>query len=149
VRQLDLDHDPGPVAFLIERLGLELDLRNDAGLRSAALAVIVAVLATSVRPNENQLDLPRFLPYKFYMRITREVKTALKREYTLYSNAISFYKKVIRERERKHHLSTQTFLKRFETGQLGDDADYFDWYAFAKLLSQWQAAQAAIRAAAR
>jgi len=83
------------------------------------------------------------------MRITQEAKTSLKREYTLYSNAISSYKKAIRELERKHHLSTQTFLKRFETGTLGDDAEYFDWYAFAKLLSEWQQAQAAIRAAVR
>ncbi len=83
------------------------------------------------------------------MRITQEAKTSLKREYTLYSNAISFYKRAIRELERKHHLSTQTFLKRFETGTLGDDAEYFDWYGFAKLLSQWQAAQAAIRATVR
>ncbi len=83
------------------------------------------------------------------MRITQEAKTSLKREYTLYSNAISFYKKALREFERKHHLNTQTFLKRFETGQLGDDAEYFDWYAFAKLLLQWQEAQAAIRAAVR
>jgi hypothetical protein len=81
--------------------------------------------------------------------MTQDAKTSLKREYTLYSNAISFYKKAIRELEQKHHLSTQTFLKRFAAGKLGDDAEYFDWYAFANLLSQWQQAQSAIRAAFR
>lgn len=81
------------------------------------------------------------------MRITQEAKTSLKREYALYANAIAFYKKAIKELERKHRLSTQTFLKRFEAGMLGDDAEGFDWYAFAKLLSQWQQAQSAIRAA--
>jgi hypothetical protein len=35
-------------------------------------------------------------------------------------------------------------LKKFEAGQMGDDADYFDWYAFAKLLAQWQKTQSAI-----
>jgi hypothetical protein len=83
------------------------------------------------------------------MRMTNEAKTSLRREYTLYANAIAFYKKAIREFERKHRLSTQAFLKRFESGRLGDDAEYFDWYAFAKLLSQWRQAQAAIRAAVR
>ena len=83
------------------------------------------------------------------MRITQEAKTSLKREYTLYANAIAFYKKAIRELEKKHRLSTNVFLKRFESGRLGDDADYFDWYAFAKLLSQWQQAQSAIRDAVR
>jgi hypothetical protein len=83
------------------------------------------------------------------MRLTEEAKTSLKREYTLYANAISFYKKAIQELERKHHLGTSAFLRRFETGQLGDDADYFDWYAFAKLLAEWQQARAAIRASVR
>jgi hypothetical protein len=83
------------------------------------------------------------------MRITQEAKTSLKREYTLYANAIAFYKKTIRELEHKYRLGTPVFLKRFESGQLGDDADYFDWYAFAKLLSQWQQAQSAIRDAVR
>ena len=83
------------------------------------------------------------------MRITQETKTSLKREYTLYAGAIAFYKKTIRELEQKHRLSTQVFLKRFEAGQLGDDADYFDWYAFAKLLAEWQQAQSAIRAVVR
>jgi hypothetical protein len=83
------------------------------------------------------------------MRITEETKTSLKREYTLYANAIAFYKKTIRELEQKHRLTTQVFLKRFEAGQLGDEADYFDWYAFAKLLAEWQQAQSAIRAVVR
>jgi hypothetical protein len=39
--------------------------------------------------------------------------------------------------------------KQFESGRLADDADYFDWYAFAKLLSEWQQAQSAIREAVR
>ena len=83
------------------------------------------------------------------MHITQEAKNSLKREYTLYSGAIAFYQKAIRKLERKHHLSTRVFLNRFESGKLGDDADFFDWYAFAKLLSQWRQAQAALRQAVR
>jgi hypothetical protein len=83
------------------------------------------------------------------MRMNQEAKTSLKREYTLYTNAIAFYKKAIRELEQKHRLSTRVFLKQFASGKLGDDSDYFDWYAFAKLLSEWQQAQSAIRAAIR
>lgn len=98
---------------------------------------------------QNDLDLSFFLSYKCYMRITQEAKTSLKREYALYANAIAFYKKAIGELERKHRLRTNVFLKRFESGQLGDDTDYFDWYAFAKLLFQWQQAQSAIRHAVR
>ena len=81
------------------------------------------------------------------MQHTDEIKTSLKREYDLYSNAMAFYKNVLRELEQRHQLSTQTFLKRFESGQLGDEPDYFDWYAFAKLLARWRKAQSAIRSA--
>jgi hypothetical protein len=83
------------------------------------------------------------------MRTTYDTKASLKREYLLYTNAITFYRKALRELEQKHRLSTPIFLKRFESGRLGDDADYFDWYAFAKLLSQWREAQSAIKAAVR
>ena len=83
------------------------------------------------------------------MNFTNEVKISLKREYALCSNAIGFYKKAIKEFEQKYHLSTQAFLKKFEAGQMGDDADYFDWYSFAKLLAQWQKTQSAIRSAVR
>ncbi len=70
------------------------------------------------------------------MRLTNEIKISLKREYTLCSNAIAFYRKSIKVFEQKHHITTRTFLKKFEAGQLGDEADFFDWYAFAKLLAQ-------------
>ena len=85
--------------------------------------------------------------YKSFMQKTDEIKTSLKREYDLYSNAMAFYKNALRELEQKHQLSTQAFLKRFESGLLGDDADYFDWYAFARLLARWRKAQSVIRSA--
>jgi len=79
------------------------------------------------------------------MQQTNEIKLSLKREYDLYSNAMAFYKKALQEFEKKYQLSTQTFLERFEAGQMGDEADYFDWYAFAKLLARWRKTQSAIR----
>ncbi|MBI5307794.1 MAG: hypothetical protein HZB37_05570 [Planctomycetes bacterium] len=85
--------------------------------------------------------------YKLSMQLTNEIKSSLKREYTLCSNAVAFYKKALKELEHKHHITTQTFLKRFEAGELGDESDCFDWYAFAKLLSQWKKTQLAIHTA--
>jgi hypothetical protein len=81
------------------------------------------------------------------MQITEEIRTSLRREYLLCSNAIAFYKRAIKDFEQKYNLSTRAFLKKFEAGEIGDDADYFDWYAFAKLLDQWQKTQSAIRSA--
>ncbi len=81
------------------------------------------------------------------MKQTNEIKTSLKREYDLHSNAVAFYKKALQEFEGKYQISTQSFLKSFDDGQIGDEADYFDWYAFAKLLARWQKTQSAIRSA--
>lgn len=81
------------------------------------------------------------------MQITEEIRTSLRREYLLCSNAIAFYKRAIKNFEQKYNLSTRAFLKKFEAGEIGDDADYFDWYGFAKLLDQWQKTQSAIRSA--
>ena len=81
------------------------------------------------------------------MEQTSEIKTSLKREYDLYSNAMGFYKSALKELEQKHQLNTRTFLKKFESGQVGDESDFFDWYAFAKLLEQLRKAQSAIRSA--
>ena len=83
------------------------------------------------------------------MQLTQEAKTSLIREYSLCSSAIAFYKKSIKDFERKYRLTTAAFLKRFEAGEIGDDADYFDWYSFAKLLAQWQKTQSALRTAIR
>jgi hypothetical protein len=83
------------------------------------------------------------------MQLTQETKTSLVREYGLCSNAVAFYKKAIKEFESKYHVTTGVFLKRFEDGELGDDADYFDWYAFARLLAEWKKTQAALRTAIR
>jgi hypothetical protein len=81
------------------------------------------------------------------MQQANEIKTSLKREYDLYSGAMAFYKRALKELEQKHKLSTRAFLKKFESGQLDDESDFFDWYAFSKLLDRWRKAQAAIRSA--
>ena len=81
------------------------------------------------------------------MQQTNEIKTSLKREYDLHSNAAAFYQKSLQEFEEKYQLNTQTFLKKFESGEMGDEADYFDWYAFAKLLTRWRKTRSAIRSA--
>ena len=83
------------------------------------------------------------------MQLVNEVKASLKRESVLCSNAIAFYKKAVKDFENTYQLNTRTFLKKFDSGQLGDDADFFDWYAYSKLLEQWQKTLSAIRSAVR
>jgi len=83
------------------------------------------------------------------MAHTDEIRNSLKREYHLYSNAVAFYEKTLQAFEKKHQMSTKTFLERFESGRLGDEADFFDWYAFATLVFQWKQSQSEIYSAIR
>lgn len=71
------------------------------------------------------------------MTITAEIKDSLEREYNICSKAISFYKRQIKAFEKKYITDTPTFLKKFEAGMMGDEQEFFDWYAFHKLLISW------------
>lgn len=71
------------------------------------------------------------------MAITNEVKDSLEREFNISSKAISFYKRRIRSLEKKYRMTTSAFTEKFEKGGIGDEQDFFDWYAFHKLLSTW------------
>jgi hypothetical protein len=83
------------------------------------------------------------------MQLNIEIKTSLKREYSLCTHAVAFYKKSLREFEQKYHLTTSAFLKKFEAGRMGDASDFFDWYAFAKLLTRWQKTRSTIQSTVR
>ncbi len=69
--------------------------------------------------------------------IADEVRESLEREFNISSRAISFYKKHIKSLEKKYRMTTSAFLEKFEKGDMGDEQDFFDWYAFHKLLSSW------------
>jgi hypothetical protein len=81
------------------------------------------------------------------MEQTEEIKVSLRREYVLCSNAMTFYRRTIRELEHKYGMTTKAFLKKFASGKLGDDTDFFDWYAFANLLDRARKTTSAIRSA--
>jgi hypothetical protein len=79
------------------------------------------------------------------MTVTAEVKESLEREYNISFNVTSFYRRQIKKLEKKHLMDTGTFLERFETGKIGDDKDFFDWYSFHKLLTSWTKTQNTLR----
>jgi hypothetical protein len=79
------------------------------------------------------------------MAITIEIKESLEREFNICSKVIRFYIRKIEALEKKYRLSTSSFLKKFEKGEMGDEQDFFDWYAFHKLLSSWTSTKNAIQ----
>ena len=48
---------------------------------------------------------------------------------TLESTSGLSFEERCRAFELEHHMSSDEFMRRFETGELGDDAVYFNWYA--------------------
>lgn len=48
------------------------------------------------------------------------------------------YQGVCHAFEGKHNISSDEFLTRFEAGELGDDATYFDWYAAKRGFDLWE-----------
>ena len=50
-----------------------------------------------------------------------------------YRQKLSGYCDKLVELERHHGMSTDAFLHRFEAGDLGDAAEWFDWEAIAAL----------------
>lgn len=40
--------------------------------------------------------------------------------------------------EKKHKLTTAKFMEEFDAGTLGDEQDFFDWYAAARGLNLWR-----------
>jgi hypothetical protein len=49
-----------------------------------------------------------------------------------------YYQNACRTFESRHNLSSDKFLARFEAGELGDDAAYFNWYAAKRGLDLWE-----------
>jgi hypothetical protein len=43
---------------------------------------------------------------------------------------------VLREFERKHGMSTAEFQRRFDSGELGDAPEWFDWDGYAALAGE-------------
>jgi hypothetical protein len=69
----------------------------------------------------------------------REVlDTALRREADLANARRAYFERMCRAFEQQHHISSDEFMEQFESGALGDDAEYFDWYAAKRGLDLWK-----------
>ncbi|MDO8727828.1 MAG: hypothetical protein Q7J35_17365 [Candidatus Methanoperedens sp.] len=49
----------------------------------------------------------------------------------------SKYFRICANFETKYKMSSEIFLKKFDSGQLDDRDDFFDWYAAKKSLDSW------------
>ena len=47
------------------------------------------------------------------------------------------YAELCRKFEKKHGMTSDEFISKFDTGSLGDGEDFFDWYAAKRGLDIW------------
>jgi hypothetical protein len=62
-------------------------------------------------------------------KVREVLDAALRREADLASARHAYFEHMCRAFEQQHHISSDEFMEQFESGALGDDAEYFDWYA--------------------
>ena len=63
---------------------------------------------------------------------------ALRHETALAAARHAYFERACQAFEEQHQLSTDEFLQQFESGALGDDEVYFDWYAVKRGLDLWK-----------
>jgi len=51
---------------------------------------------------------------------------------------LAYYENLCREFERQFGVDSDKFMEQFESGKLGDDQVYFDWYAAKRGLDIWR-----------
>lgn len=57
------------------------------------------------------------------------LSSAIKRELKILKAKMEGFEEEMHKFESKHKLSSKEFYKKFESGKLGDDEDYFTWWA--------------------
>ncbi|QTA92313.1 hypothetical protein [Desulfonema magnum] len=55
------------------------------------------------------------------------------------------FEKECRVYETKYEMNSEEFLKKFESGELGDDLHWFDWYAALRGKTLWEKKHSILR----
>ncbi len=69
---------------------------------------------------------------------TKAVKEAVQKERELGRFMLKRYEDKLSKFEDKYDMTTDEFVEKFEKGELGDDQDYFEWFAIFKGNEHWK-----------
>lgn len=65
------------------------------------------------------------------LKLTKEtkslIKSSLDKEGNILNLGLNKWKSKLREFEKENRISTETFVKKFNSGELGDDKKWFGW----------------------
>lgn len=62
---------------------------------------------------------------------------AIKREISICDSAVKRYEKILHNFEKKYGLTSSQFSHQFNNGTLGDEQDFFEWYAIYDYYNDW------------
>jgi len=65
----------------------------------------------------------------------KPLKEAFDKETDLLRKRLEFYEGELKHFEDKHKMSSKEFKEKFDKGELGDDAEWFDWLFTIKVVS--------------
>ena len=66
------------------------------------------------------------------------IRTSLQNELMLAQYRYEQFAEECQAFEQKYHFDSETFMRKFEGGDLGDDPDFFDWFAAKRGLDIWK-----------
>ncbi len=86
-----------------------------------------------------EFSLRTTLPNEVDLEEARDVLgEALQREAKLAEAKRVYFEGRCQQFEQKYEMSSGAFMQQFESGELGDDAAYFDWYAAKRGRDLWE-----------
>ena len=69
--------------------------------------------------------------------VSEVIRGALEQNQRVAKYKIKKYSGICKNFEKKYGMDSDLFLEKFGSGELGDDDDFFDWYAAKRGLDIW------------
>ena len=66
------------------------------------------------------------------------VSSAIRKDLNEGEYMLERFEKRLKEFEEKYDMSSDEFMEKFESGKLGDDEDFFEWYAVYRSKEHWK-----------
>jgi len=71
------------------------------------------------------------------IKVTSTLKDILKRELVFADFAVKQLEIEMQPFEKKYSMEWKDFIKKFESGKMGDERILFEWYALASFTKDW------------
>jgi len=81
------------------------------------------------------------LPNQFFVMVVDTgdaVSSAIRKDLNEGEFMLDRFRERLNEFEEEYDMSSEEFMDKFESGELGDDEDFFEWYAVYRSKVHWE-----------